>query len=839
MRYLPRQYHITHRTYIGGALALALVGGALTACQHTAAIQELAEEARKRREEGTGATGNMGGAASENDLPENHLQQDRTQGIDPAEALKVTTTDLGPDNFDSPVVEEDNRMSCGETLVRDHYLPDPDVEAEAQGLLSQMSIDQKVVQLTGIEPPEHNGNRYVGGAYEDIQRSRDDEKLNLRGYRWRDGPHGLNLESGQGRNSLQNYATSFPTSVAQGASFDVELARQVGEAMAVETVAAGETVLLGPCMNVLRHPFWGRAQETFGEDTFHLGRIGTAVSLGIQEHIAGCAKHYTANNIEANRFNLNSKMDEQTLREVYGRHFEMVVRDGGIACIMAAYNSVNGTKSTQNKHLLTTMLREDMGFEGFVLTDWWAMPGPNRGQGPIDPPLDQVYAAEALRAGLDVEVPWALNFDAIPAIVDGGSLDEKYVDQSVLRVLEQKLRFNSAYLDEPVGLGQPDTEYDEEVGSIVNTEDHVELAREAAEEGMVLLKNDNNALPISDDVTTVAVIGKTVDYNVQSDNPSNKTFNFVEDAALGDRGSSRVRPDPALTMGPLDGITAAAPDGVEVISGDTAADAQEADFVVVVAGLTAGDEGEEYTGAADREDLSLGPVHNDLIEDVAALGKPTVVIIEAGGVVAMPWLDQIDAAIMAWYPGQRGGEAMGRLLFGQANFAGRLPVTWPKSVDQFPTFDEGKTTEMGYYVGYRRFDNLGLEPLFAFGHGLSYSEFRYERLHTPCSDVPRQGIIEVKVDVRNVSGPAGDEVIFVFASYPETEVRRSKKELKGFARVSLEPGAGKRVTIPIRVEDLKYWDSDANSWAIESGPVLLQVGPSSDELLLEQTVEIK
>jgi beta-glucosidase len=364
------------------------------------------------------------------------------------------------------------------------------------------------------------------------------------------------------------------------------------------------------------------------------------------------------------------------------------------------------------------------------------------------------------------------------------------------------------------------------------------LAEEMAEKSMVLLKNDGNALPFGAGIDKVAVIGASVQYDVRSDNPRLKTFNFVTDPAMGDRGSSRVSTDPALTAGPLDGIRAAAPNGIEIVYGDSAAAVGDADAVIVIAGLTAGDEGEEYTGASDRESLTLGTVHDNLINAVADLGKPTVVVIEAGGVVDMPWINSVQAVVMAWYPGQRGGAAMGNLIFGSANFAGRLPVTWPTSADQFPIFNEGDTTNMDYYVGYRRFDQLGMTPLFAFGHGLSYSTFSYERLHMPCGEVDHEGVFNVEVDVRNTSGPAGDEVLMVFASYPETKTRRSMKELKAFARVNFQAGEAKRVQIPVRVEDLKYWDRNENKWAVESGPVLIQVGPSSDRLLLSQTIVV-
>lgn len=728
------------------------------------------------------------------------------------------------------------RMACADARYQDEYTvgytPDPAVQAEVAAVTQSMTMEQKIVQLTGVASP----NYMDGTRWDDIQRSYDDTALGIRGYMWRDGPHGVNLEARQhDRPNQGNYSTAFPTSVGQGATFDLELLMRLGEAMGDETVASRNTVLLAPCMNILRHPFWGRAQETFGEDSFHLGRVASAVTVGIQQHVVGCAKHWAANNIEVNRFNLNAQLDEQTLREVYGRHFEMVIQDGGIGCVMASYNSVNGKKSTQNRHTLTEILRQDFGYKGFILTDWWAMPGADNGQGPVDPPDDRLNAAEAIQAGLDVEVPWALNYDALKDVVADGTVPVSLVDAAVNRVLEQKRRFNAYDLNGPIGLKTPRTTLSN--GSITGNDEHIALAQEVAEKSMVLLKNDDATLPITLTTGTVAVIGATVSYTVPSDDPPNKTFDWVRDQALGDRGSSRVLPDPAQTTGPLAGLQAAAPAGVTVIGGSTAAEAASADFVVVMVGLTAGDEGEEYTGAGDRDTLSLPAPHDQLVEEVAALGKPMVVVIQAGAVVALPWLSRVPAVVMAWYPGQKGGAALGRLLFGQTNFAGRLPVTWPADESQLPVFNESTTTVMDYYVGYRRFDYLGLTPSFAFGHGLSYSTFDYANLQVPCASVSKNGVIEVKVDVTNQGALAGDEVVQVYASYPETKAaRRSIKELKGFARVNIEPGVTKRVTIPIRVKDLKYWDMTANAWAVESGPVLLRVGPSSDRLVLEETV---
>jgi len=668
---------------------------------------------------------------------------------------------------------------------------------------------------------------------------------------------------------------------------------KMGEAMGDETAASGHNVLLTPCMNILRNPLWGRAQETFGEDVFHLGRTGSALLWGLQQHVTGCAKHYIANNIELGRMYINATMDQRAMREIYARHFEMVVRDGGVGCMMASYNLVNGKKSTQNSKLLTTILRNDFGFRGFSLTDWWAMPSTNNGQGDSNTVTDSARVAyEAIMAGMDVEVPWAVNYYTLPGLLESGEVPWSQVDGSVLRVLEQKLRFNSAYMNSPWSLkGTTETGYDAAKGNVTGTEiSHTDVAREVAEKGMVLLKNDPVAgapvLPIPATVTKVAVIGAQIDYLVESDRPREKVFKFAEDAALGDRGSSRVNPDPALTIGPLKGLQMAAAAQaaatsttvVDVVAGSTAAEVGDANFVVVVVGLTAADEGEEYTGAADRDNLGIpmqwnaqDPAEirdawfaatlankrnrpktldqNQLVKDVLALGKPTVVVIEAGGAIDEDWLDTAPAVVMAWYPGQRGGEALGQLLFGQKNFAGRLPITWPMKLEDFPVFSRGDQVPnpMEYNVGYRWFDEHGYVPRFAFGHGLSYTTFVIEQLRAPCATVAADGLVQVEVDVRNTGTVAGDEVIFAFTSYPESQVLRSKKELKGYARVALNAGEAKRVSIPLRIHDMRYWDENhvdaegkpKKSWIVESGPVDIQVGRASDELTLKTTVVVQ
>jgi beta-glucosidase len=718
-------------------------------------------------------------------------------------------------------------------------------QTQAATTLANLSSQEKAQQMRGTDPGPSTSRNWT-----DIFRQPDNTAKGIKGFTFRDGPRGVNLDAPiQATNTVHGKSTVFPVSIARGAAWDVNLEYQIGQALGDEMVASSQTMLLAPTVNLLRHPLWGRAQETYGEDPFQLGRLGTAMVAGVQTYVPACVKHYAANNIENLRATKNATMDEQTLREIYARHFEMIIKDGGVACIMAAYNLVNGTNCTQNAHLLNDILRTDFGFNGFVLSDWWAMPGGN-GSTP-----SATLAAQAIAAGMDMELPWNLNYSTIESSI-GSSVTQAQVDTAVKRILEQKYRFG---VDKGTGLKSATTGFSG--GSITGNSAHVTLAQTAAQEGMVLLKNNNNALPIKSTFTKIAVVGLTQSYcapvnssgvatgpgiNNCADDINSGTINFATGIRVGDVGSSRVNFSSSDAVGPFAGIQAAAGSGVTVTNGSTAASAAGADFIVVVAGLTPYDEGEEYNGSGDRTTLALdgkmnSGAQNKLITDVAALGKPMVVVLEGGSVIDMPWLSNlpsVSAVVMAWYPGMKGGAALGQLLFGKANFSGKLPISWPAQLSDLPTFNPGTATPMDYYVGYRYYDNSGKAPLFAFGYGLSYTQFAYSNLVVPCSTSTQSAVANVSVDVTNTGAVAGDEVVFLFVSYPGTTKKRPAKELKGFARVTLAAGAKQTVQIPVRVADLKYWDSTSSKWAIEAGTVKVMVGPSSDNLPLSDTFTV-
>jgi len=747
------------------------------------------------------------------------------------------------------------KASCGDaTLPADPKMPGypaaqhTQFQTQAAGTLANLSSADKAQQMRGTDPgPATSRN------WSDTFRQPDNTARGIKGFTFRDGPRGVNLDAPiQATGTSHGKSTVFPVAMARGAAWDVDLEYRIGQSLGDEMVAASQTMLLAPTVNLLRHPLWGRAQETYGEDPYQLGRFGSALVAGVQTYVPAYAKHYTANNIKNLRASKNASMDEQTLREIYARHFEMIIKDGGVSCIMAAYNLVNGTNCTQNAHLLTDILRTDFGFTGFVMSDWWAMPGGNGGT------PSATTAAQAIAAGLDMELPWDFHFSMIEANI-GASIPQTQVDNAVKRILEQKYRFG---VDKGTGLKSSSSTFSG--GSISTNSAHIAIAQEAALKSMVLLKNDSSTLPIKSSVSKIAVVGVKEDYwapvdstgkttgpgiNNRGDDVNNGTIDFANGVRVGDVGSSRVDFDSSQAVGPCAGIKAAAGSGVTVSCSNSQTDSAVtgADFIVVVAGLTPYDEGEEYNGSGDRTSFALdgkdngkgnAGVQNKLITDVVALGKPVVVVLEGGSVIDMPWLASVKAVVMAWYPGMKGGTALGQLLFGKANFSGKLPISWPTSLDQLPTFNGGATTTMDYYVGYRYFDkNPSKTLVHEFGYGLSYTTFDYSNLVVPCSDVTKNGVVNVSVDVTNSGSVAGDEVVMLFVSYPSTTKKRPTKELKGFARVSLDPGAKKTVTIPVRVSDLKFYDT--SGWAVESGPVKVMVGPSSATLPLSDTFTVK
>ncbi len=817
---------------------------------------------RDKGDKGDGGPASSQGGQSDPSKDSTRGSTDERGSADDAGAAGDSTTDEGRDS-DPKGPDGDGELptfSCEAVSSQQFdetsmaaYRVSKDVAAQVDAALALMSPAQKAGQMLGVDGTQKN--------YRDIHRSIDVAVPGLgvvRGFRYRDGSRGVNLDAGQDNrpDDGNNFATVFPTTSLRAASWDVDLERRVGAAIGDETAASKNNVLLAPSMNLVRHPYWGGIQESYGEDAYHVGRMATALAVGIQQYTLACARQFLANNIERNRSRLNATMTEQTLREVYGRHFEMVVQDGGVACVMAAYNLVNGVKVTQNEHLLRDVLKAPIeqngfGFGGFVLTDWWAMPGD---QDVLDDTTAQAMTIEAVAAGTDIELPWTLHYDE-------GTLanaDQAFVEEAARRILTQKFRFNTALDTDPWSKQAPTATLTD--GSITAHAGHQALAEEAVLESAVLLVNgmdDAPVLPLSN-VANVAVVGLDREFHLASssvpkscslmspsDNPRSCVFHFATDPALGDRGMGMVNGDPARTVGPYQGIKEVAGQDVSVTSGNSPSAAADADAVVVVVGYTPGDESEEWVVAdgGDRSTLDLPAGQNELISSVLDLGKPTVIIIESGSIVNLPWLSHPNtkqATIWAGYPGERGGVALGKLIFGVANFSGKMPMAWPTEYE-LPPFAETQTvTNMDYFFGYREFDRRkyidGSEValVFPFGHGSSYSTFEYANLQVPCESVTKGAVFNVSIDISNVSSVDGDEVAMLFVRPPPKPAsvtgERPWKELKSFARVPVPAGQTVTAQLPVRVRDLRRWEGGSDGrWVVDSGEYIIMVGKNAED----------
>jgi len=661
-------------------------------------------------------------------------------------------------------------MACGGDEVPTASEPGDcsqlDIDTCAQQLVAAMTLDEKIEQMHGIGL----------GAIEQLFHTATNERLSIPGFRMVDGPRGVRAGN----------ATAFPVGMARGATWDPALERLVGDAIAKEAVAKGANVLLAPTMNLLRHPGWGRAQETYGEDTHHMTVMSAAFIEGAQQHLIATAKHYALNSIEDTRFEVDVSTDERTLREIYLRHFRHAVMQTGVGAVMSAYNSVNGFYCAENEHLVRDILKDEWGFDGFVMSDWF---------------LGVHSTTESALAGLDVEMPAPVFYGPkLRDAVDGGDVPISIIDDAVTRIVTTKLRFDIA---QPAAFGD----------EVVESDEHIELAREVARRSITLLKNDA-ALPLGSG-DSIALVGS-----------------LAATANLGDDGSSAVHPSSSIS--PLAGLEALANE-VTLIDNDAPTTSDEAsiaaaDAAVVVVGLTGEDEGENLgTSGGDRDSLSLSAAHVALIQQVAAISPRTIVVVEAGSAILVEdWLDSIQGLLMAYYPGQAGGDALAEILLGVTNPSGKLPFSVPVSEDQLvPFIHDEPAVSYDYLHGYRHLASTGEAPRFFFGFGLSYTTFDFGELTASMSE---QGL-SASIDVTNTGSVAGEEVVQLYLSYPSSNVERPPHELKAFARVALEPGETKTVTLDVAAESLAYYDADARAWTNEETSHRLLVGNSSGELL--------
>lgn len=715
--------------------------------------------------------------------------------------------------------------NCDPLIVKAHLdCTDPDVTS-AQALLRSMSTQEKVQQMSG---PAYNPNNMFD--------QEDNTRLSLPGFKYMDGPRGVRWYN-------TDYGTTvFPVSMARAASFDVELERLIGKTMAREMRYLGRHILLAPTINQVSHPRWGRAQESYGEDSFLLGAMGASMITGIEfdpnvvdpaepdaaledsYRVQACVKHLAANNIEDTRIYVNAVLDERTLREVYLPHFRKAV-EAKSSCLMTSYNRVNGSYAGYSTDLVRTILKQEWGFSGFTISDWFA-----KGQTKNSPV-----------AGLDIEMPFSSGtfpsqFDdsyyygsALVQAVGTSAVSPDLVDEAVLRILYAK--FHSGIVKHAVNF-RP---------ALTKSDAAQELALRAAREGIVLLKNGPTAaladdvLPVSKAaVTKVSVVGK-----------------FANSENMGDKGSSDAKVvDGSLVVTPFEGISAAL-DGTNAtaksyltVQGNEAAIGSSEVVVIVgayyyadLARSSSGEEGEWK----DRVSLSLPD--RDLANITAAVAlkaahpalKIVVVIKSGGAVVVSDWVGGVDAVIMGWYAGMKEGTALAEILFGDTNPSGKMVQTVPVKEADIPVFQNTSQGDVvyDYYHGYRWYEKHAVKPQYPFGYGLSYTTFEFSNLAIASSTIAADGKLTVTIDVKNTGPRAGSEVVQLYVGYSNTAVNdtwgRPVKDLKAFARVEgLAAGATKTVTLTVNAADLAYWNVANHQMSVEKMTYQLFVGPSSD-----------
>jgi beta-glucosidase len=630
-----------------------------------------------------------------------------------------------------------------------------------------------------------------------------------------DGPHGLRKKPEDGEYdqiSGSVPATCFPTASALASSFDSELVRRVGEAIGVEARAQGVDVVLGPGINIKRSPLCGRNFEYFSEDPLVSGVLGAALVQGVQSRgVGACAKHFAANNQETERARVSADVDERTLREIYLPAFERVVTDARPWTVMCSYNRINGTYASEHSWLLTEVLRGEWGFDGLVVSDWGAV-------------HDRVAA---LAAGLDLEMPPKLGVDdaAIVTAVRAGELDEALLDRAVARVLRLVDRAKAA-------------------GAAVDAFDvdaHHALARAAAAECAVLLKNEGALLPLAPTAgETVAVIGE-----------------FARTPRYQGAGSSQVNPTRVDVA--LDELRAAVPDGVEVafaagfgigtarhdaaLADEAVALAAAADVVVTFLGLPGADESEGF----DRDHMDLPANQTALLARLAGANPRVVVVLANSSAVRLSdWEQHARSVLECWLSGQGAGGAVADLLLGAANPCGRLAETLPLRLQDAPCHLSfpGEAGHVRYgegvFVGYRGYDALDREVSYPFGHGLSYTSFEYADLHARVTGRVQDGdlLVEVSCRVANTGSRRGKEVVQLYVGDPEASVARPPRELKAFCKVDLDVGQSETLTFRLEARDLSYWSTLAADWVLEPGEFTLAIGASSRDLRLSTTIDV-
>ena len=709
-------------------------------------------------------------------------------------------------------------LLCSPVWLRAQTLSDSAIYRKADSLIRLMTLEEKVNMI-------HASSSFTSGGV---------QRLGIPELVMSDGPHGVRMEHGRGWTELNvdDSVTYLPVGVCLAATWNPQLGYAFGTVLGSEANARGKDVILGPGICVIRTPLNGRNFEYMSEDPYLISQMVVGYIRGVQSQgIAACVKHYLANNQETDRFTINVDMPERALHEIYLPGFKAAVQQGHVLTLMGAYNRFRGQYCTENAYLINNMLKSQFGFQGLVMSDWGAVHN----------------TMEALMNGTDLEMGTDLSMlphpdyhkffmgDTVISLVKRGIVPESVVDEKVRRILYVMFKVHKFDSLRPEGER--------------NTPEHQAVALKVAEEGIVLLKNEDHLLPFDQKkVKTIAVIGASADR---------------KNAGAG--GSSQV---PALfEITPLQGIRDLVGPRVRVvyapgyrIARDFHADpamiqqaveaARKADMVIYVGGWIHGysnawDDNAYDAEGVDKPNMDLPFDQDTLIQAVLQANPHTAIVLMGGGPVDMTrWIDQAKAILQAWYPGMEGGKAIAEILFGRVNPSGKLPMTFPKKLSDNPTarFDSypGKNGfeyySEGLFVGYRYYDTYQVQPQFCFGHGLSYTRFAYDHLQIEKSGPDS---VTVRFTLQNTGKMAGAEVAQVYIHEEHPRMVRPEKELKGFQKIFLQPGETRTVTIGLPRSAFSYFDDHQMKWVMDPARFDILVGSSSADIRLKGQVDFE
>ncbi|MGN0247143.1 MAG: glycoside hydrolase family 3 C-terminal domain-containing protein [Lachnospiraceae bacterium] len=664
---------------------------------------------------------------------------------------------------------------------------------------------EQIKELVGKMTLEEKAGLCSGG---DFWHTKAVERLGIPAVMVSDGPHGLRKQDQEADHLGVNEsikAVCFPTGCGVATSFNRELIGKMGQTLGNECQAENVSVILGPAVNIKRSPLCGRNFEYYSEDPYLASEIATAHINGVQsKHVGTSIKHFMANNQETRRMSVDAIIDERALHEIYLGAFEGAVRQAKPWTVMSSYNKVNGSYVGENKELLTDILRDEWGFDGFVVSDWGAV-------------NDRI---KALQAGLDLEMPASggVRDAQIVKAVQNGTLEENVLDTTCERILNIVYRYME----------------NRDENAVFDLESDHETARKVAHETIVLLKNEDEILPLKKGAK-VAFIGKYAQKpRYQGGGSSHINSEKVTSAldAIAEAGITNV----TFAKGFDDQIDAVD----EVLEAEAVEAAAQAEVAVVFAGLPDAFESEGF----DREHMRMPECQNHLIDEILKVQPNTVVVLHNGSPVEMPWVNEVKGIVEAYLGGEAVGGAVVDILFGDVNPSAKLAETFPYQLEDNPSYLSGfgSGDSVNYaesiFVGYRYYDKKNMPVMFPFGFGLSYTTFDYSNLKVDKKELSDQETLTVSVDITNTGKVAGKEIVELYVADKESTVIRPLKELKGFDKVLLQPGETKTVTITLDWRAFAYYEPKMKDWNVETGEFEILIGKSSEEIVLTETVVV-